>query len=78
VSIHYTPEHGSWQDMAETELSILTKQCLDHRIPDAATLIREITAWEASRNAEKSTNDRQFTTHQTRTKLKRLYPSVQD
>jgi DDE superfamily endonuclease len=78
LEIHYTPKHGSWLDMAETELSILTKQCLDRRIPDAATLIREITAWEAPRNAEKSTIDWQFTTNQARTKLKRLYPSIQD
>jgi len=78
LEIHYTPKHGSWLDMAETELSILTKQCLDRRIPDAATLIREITAWETPRNGEKSTIDWQFTTNQARTKLKRLYPSIQD
>ena len=78
LEIHYTPKHGSWLDMAETELSILTKQCLDRRIPDAATLTREITAWETARNAAKSSIDWQFTTQQARTKLKRLYPSIQD
>ena len=78
LEIHYTPKHGSWLDMAETELSILTKQCLDRRIPDADTLVREVTAWQAERNAAEATIDWQFTTAQARTKLKRLYPSIQD
>ena len=78
LEIHYTPKHGSWLDMAETELSILTKQCLDRRIPDADTLICEVAAWENHRNAAKSKIDWQFTTAQARTKLKRLYPSIQD
>jgi hypothetical protein len=77
LEIHYTPKHGSWLDMAETELSILTKQCLDRRIPDADTLTREVTAWQAERNAAQATIDWQFTTAQARTKLKRLYPSIQ-
>jgi len=77
LEIHYTPKHGSWLDMAETELSILTKQCLDRRIPDAPTLVREVAAWEAQRNAAQSTIDWQFTTDKARTKLKRLYPSIQ-
>ena len=63
--------------MAETELSILTKQCLDRRIPDAATLVREVTAWETQRNTAEAKIDWQFTTDQARTKLKRLYPSIQ-
>jgi len=77
LEIHYTPKHGSWLDMAETELSILTKQCLDRRIPDHPTLIREIAAWENQRNESKSTVDWQFTTENARFKLKRLYPSIQ-
>jgi hypothetical protein len=77
LEIHYTPKHGSWLNMAETELSILTRQCLDRRIPDASTLIREVAAWEGQRNAAKATIDWQFTTDQARTKLKRLYPSIQ-
>jgi hypothetical protein len=76
LEIHYTPKHGSWLDMAETELSILTKQCLDRRIPDSATLVREIAAWEAPRNATRAKIDWQFTTGTARVKLKRLYPSI--
>jgi len=77
LEIHYTPKHGSWLDMAETELSILTKQCLDRRIPDQPTLIREVAAWEADRNAAECTIDWRFTTDDARIKLKRLYPSIQ-
>jgi len=77
LEIHYTPKHGSWLDMAETELSILTKQCLDRRIPDAQTLIREVAAWETQRNTAQSKINWQFTTKQARIKLKRLYPSLQ-
>lgn len=77
LEIHYTPKHGSWLDMAETELSILTRQCLDRRIPDMSTLIREVAAWEQQRNAQQATIHWQFTTDEARTKLKRLYPSFQ-
>lgn len=77
LEIHYTPKHGSWLNMAETELSILTKQCLDRRIPDPATLRREVEAWEQSRNGAQCTIDWQFTTHDARIKLKKLYPSIQ-
>jgi transposase len=74
---HYTPKHGSWLNVAETELSVLARQCLDRRIPDEPTLCREITAWERERNAEIVKVDWQFTTHDARVKLKRLYPTVQ-
>lgn len=77
LEIHYTPKHGSWLDMAETELSILTKQCLDRRIPNADTLGREVAAWQAPRNTAQAKIDWQFTTGNARTKLKRLYPSIQ-
>jgi hypothetical protein len=77
LEIHYTPKHGSWLDMAETELSILTKQCLDRRIADAETLEREVVAWERPRNDQQATIDWRFTTAQARIKLKRLYPSIQ-
>jgi DDE superfamily endonuclease len=77
LEIHYTPKHGSWLDMAETELSILTKQCLDRRIPDLATLDREVAAWERPRNAAESKVNWQFTTSDARIKLKKLYPSIQ-
>lgn len=77
LEIHYTPKHGSWLDMAETELSVLTKQCLDRRIPDLPTLTHEVAAWVGQRNAAQAKIDWQFTTTQARTKLKRLYPSIQ-
>lgn len=77
LEIHFTPKHGSWLNMAETELSTLTKQCLNRRIPDKETLATEVTAWEHSRNTDRCRVDWQFTTHDARIKLKRLYPSFQ-
>ena len=73
---HYTPKHGSWLDLAESELGVLSTQCLDRRIPDKQTLIDEIAAWEHDRNANHTTADWQFTTQSARVKLKRLYPSI--
>lgn len=73
---HYTPKHGSWLDMAETELSVLSSQCLDRRIPDKQTLIDEVAAWQASRNKNHTKADWQFTTTDARIKLKRLYPAL--
>jgi len=73
---HYTPKHGSWLNMAETELSVLSSQCLDRRIPTRQRLIDEITAWEAARNKHHAKADWQFTTADARVKLKRLYPSI--
>lgn len=73
---HYTPKHGSWLNMAETELSVLSGQCLDRRIPDKAMLTEETAAWEAERNNKHSKADWQFTTADARVKLKRLYPSI--
>jgi transposase len=78
LEIHYTPKHGSWLNMAETELSVMTKQCLDRRIPDVATLRREIAAWERQRNKARSKINWHFTTHDARIKLRKLYPSIQD
>jgi hypothetical protein len=72
---HYTPKHGSWLNMAEIELSILSRQCLDRRIPDEATLQHEITVYEDTRNAAKATIAWRFTTTEAREKLHRLYPS---
>ncbi len=77
LEIHYTPKHGSWLDMAEIELNVLTKQCLDRRIPDQPTLIEEVSAWETPRNESASKVDWHFTTDDARIKLKRLYPSIQ-
>ena len=71
---HYTPKHGSWLDMAESELGVLSSQCLDRRIPDKQTLIDEVAAWEDDRNKNHTKADWQFTTADARIKLKRLYP----
>lgn len=71
---HYTPEHGSWLNIVECELSVLARQCLDRRISDQATLEREGAAWETRRNAARVTVDRHFTTVAARIRLKRLYP----
>jgi hypothetical protein len=73
---HYTPKHGSWLDLAESELSVLSSQCLDRRIPDKQTLIEEVDAWEAKRNLHHTKADWQFTTADARVKLKRLYPTI--
>jgi hypothetical protein len=73
---HYTPKHGSWLDMAETELSVLSSQCLDRRIASKQILIDEVAAWEAARNKHHAKADWQFTTADARVKLKRLYPSL--
>ena len=73
---HYTPKHGSWLDMAESELSVLSGQCLDRRIPDKQMLIDEVAAWETSRNKNHAKADWQFATADARVKLKRLYPSL--
>jgi hypothetical protein len=71
---HYTPEHGSWLNMAEIELSVLSRQCLARRISDKETLSAEVSAWETSRNDVKVQIDWQFRTGDARIKLKRLYP----
>jgi len=77
LEIHYTPKHGSWLNIAECELSILTRQCLDRRIPDLATLQQVVKAWEQKRNGKQKGVDWQFTTGEARIKLKRLYPQIQ-
>jgi hypothetical protein len=73
---HYTPKHGSWLDLAESELGVLASQCLDKRIPDKDTLIPEIAAWQNRRNKHNTKADWQFTNEQARIKLKHLYPSL--
>jgi hypothetical protein len=77
VEIHDTPKHGSWLNMAETELSVLATPCLDRRIPDPTTLQQEVAACEQRRHQAKCTVDWRFTTQEARIKLKRLYPSIQ-
>ena len=71
---HYTPEHGSWLNMAEIELSILSRQCTNRRISSKETLIEEVVAWEHDRNHVNVQIDWQFTAADARIKLKRLYP----
>jgi hypothetical protein len=78
LEIHYTPKHGSWLNIAEIEFSVLSRQCLDRRVPDVPTLVREVAAWQQRRNAATCTVDWRFTTADARIKLKRLYPSFQE
>ena len=77
LEIHYTPNHGSWLNMAETELSVLSRQCLDRRIESKDTMAAEIATWENARNDAGARIDWQFTTTEARIKLKRLYPSFE-
>jgi transposase len=77
LELHYTPKHGSWLNMAEIELSVLSRQCLKRRIPDQPTLIQEVAAWEERRNTAQATVHWQFTTADARVKLQRLYPIIE-
>jgi hypothetical protein len=76
LEIHHTPKHGSWLNMAEIELSVLSRQCLDRRVPDLETLQREVAAWQEQRDRTSQRVDWRFTTVDARVKLKRLYPSL--
>lgn len=78
LEIHYTPKHGSWLNMAEIELSVLSRQCLNRRIPDIATLKAEVAAWQQRRNATSGAINWRFTTADARIKLKRLYPAIEE
>lgn len=75
LEFHYTPKHGSWLNIAEIELSVLSRQCLNCRIPDQETFIREVKKWEENRNNSANKINWQFTTEDARIKLKRLYPT---
>ena len=77
LEIHYTPKHGSWLNMAETELGILSRQCLDRRLPDRDTLTREVAAGEHGRNTGECKVYWQFSTAGARIKLRRLYPVIE-
>jgi hypothetical protein len=77
LEIHYTPKHGSWLNIAETELSVLSRQCLDRRIESVERLELECRSWNVERNELQKGVDWQFTTADARIKLKRLYPHVQ-
>jgi hypothetical protein len=76
IEFHYTPKHGSWLNMVEIELSVLSRQCLSRRIPDQITLQHEIQTWQDRRNQQAATVNWQFATDDARIKLKKLYPSV--
>jgi DDE superfamily endonuclease len=76
LEIHHTPKHGSWLNMAEIELSILARQCLDRRIADRETLQRETAAWETERNRQAAKMQWRFTTADARIRLKHLYPTL--
>ncbi len=73
---HYTPKHGSWLNMAEIELSALSRTCLDERIPDQALLTNRVAACARDRNTSGATVDWRFTTSDARIKLKKLYPTI--
>lgn len=76
IEWHYTPEHGSWLNMAETELSVLSRQCLNRRIADAAILKQEVASWLEQRNRARTMIRWQFSTQEARIKLRRLYPEL--
>ena len=76
LQFHHTPKHGSWLNMAEIELSVLTRECLSRRIADQETLKQEIQAWQTRRNEQRASISWRFTTDDARIKLKRLYPSI--
>jgi transposase len=78
LEIHYTPKHGSWLNMAEIELSVLSRQCLDRRVPDFETLQAEVACWQQRRDQAGGTIEWRFRTEDARLKLKRLYPSLQE
>lgn len=73
LEFHYTPKHGSWLNMVEIEIAVLSGQCLDKRIPDQATVKREVAAWEKKRNEQNAMVNWRFTTKDARVKLKKLY-----
>jgi len=78
LELHYTPKHGSWLNIAEIELSVLGRQCLERRMPDFPTLQTEVAAWQEPRNAAGEPVDWRFTTADARIKLKRLYPAIHE
>jgi hypothetical protein len=77
LEVVYTPKHGSWLNMAEIELGVLSRQCMDGRVPDPRTLVASVDRWQKDRNASRATIDWQFTSADARIKLRRLYPKVQ-
>lgn len=78
ITLEYTPKHGSWLNMAESEFSVLSRQCLNRRIPDQETLIKEIESWQKDRNQRAVTTDWQFKVEDARIKLRSLYPKFKN
>jgi len=78
IEIHHTPKHGSWLNMAEIEFSILSRQCLDRRIPNQETMRKEIETWASKRNKCLKPMEWRFTTEDARIKLKKLYPTINE
>ena len=78
LAVHYTPKHASWLNMAEIEIGVLNRQCLNRRIDHVQTLAEEIVAWEAKRNADAVKLHWTFTISVARAKLRKLYPSIED
>jgi len=78
IEFHYTPKHGSWLNMAETEINIMNRQCLDRRLDSQKLIAKEVAAWEHKRNARKARIHWTFTLAAARRKLRKLYPSIED
>jgi DDE superfamily endonuclease len=76
IEFHYTPKHGSWLNMAETEIGVLSRQCLSQHIPTKELMCKEVASWEQKRNQASATVNWQFTTADARIKLKKLYPEL--
>ncbi len=76
IELHYTPKHGSWLNMAETEIGVLSRQCLSQHIPTKELMCTEVASWEQKRNQAGATVNWQFTTADARIKLKKLYPEL--
>jgi hypothetical protein len=78
IEFHYTPKHGSWLNMAETEINVMNRQCLDRRLDSRKLMAKEVAAWERERNARRARIHWTFTLASARRKLRKLYPSIED
>jgi len=78
IEFHYTPKHGSWLNMAETEINVMNRQCLNRRLDSQALIAEEVAAWEQERNARQARIHWTFTLAAARSKLRKLYPSIED
>jgi len=78
IEFHYTPKHGSWLNMAETEINIMNRQCLNRRLDSRALIAKEVAVWESDRNARRAKIHWTFTLASARRKLRKLYPSIED